>query len=170
MPLFTDGVVADAQLLNSLHAYVLKTADESVTSNATVQNDDHLLYVLPATGTYEVVVKLWASSAANAAGDLRVGFSFPTGTMHVGGIGPDSSLASGSASTSEHVGILSTTSGSSVTNLGYGLSTTTNLIVVHGLLIATATGTLRLQWAQITSNANASTVKAGSHMLIRRVA
>jgi hypothetical protein len=51
-----------------------------------------------------------------------------------------------------------------------GLSATQLAIKVHGILIATASGTLRLMWAQMAANASASTIKAGSHMLVRQVA
>lgn len=154
--------------LNAINGFVRKTADESVTSNAVQQNDDHLLYTIGATGTYLVDVFLYATSAANAAGDIRVGFSFPTGTMHFSALGADDTLASGSAQIGQWASILSATSGTSF--LAMGLSTSTLGIQVHGILIATATGTLQFQWAQFGSNANASTVKSGSHMLVRQVA
>lgn len=149
--------------LNALNGFVRKTADESVTSSTTLQNDNHLALSIPAAGTYEVDVKLFATSAANAAGDLQAGFTFPAGTMHFGIHAADTSLVSGSTTATMAVtSNLSATSGSSVVTAG--LSTSTVLIWIHGLFIATATGTLTLQWAQFASNANASTVKSGSHM------
>jgi len=153
--------------LNAINAFVRKTADESVTSSATLQNDDHLLYAIPATGTYVFEIHLLALSAANAAGDLQVGFTFPTGTFYLNGYGPDVSLASGSVSTGAW-GAAPITSG--VAALSFGLSTTSNGIYLHGLFIATATGTVQFQWSQSGSNASASTLKTGSHMLVRQVA
>ena len=154
--------------LNALNGYVLKTADESVTSSTTLQNDDHLLYTIGATGTYVFDLHLWALSAANAAGDIAVAFSFPTGTLHFQGQGPDPSLASGSVQTGEWKAVLSATSGT--TAISYGLSTNLVGIHIHGHLVATATGTLQTMWAQVGSNASATTVKAGSHMTVRQVA
>jgi len=154
--------------LNAINGYVAKTADQSVTSSTALANDTHLLYAIGATGTYIFDVHLFATSAANAAGDLSVGFTFPTGTLHFGVNGLNNTLASGSSTPGEHAGTLSATSGT--TSLPLGLSTATTYQTVHGILIATATGTLRLQWAQFASNANASTLKSGSHMLVRQVA
>lgn len=168
MALFTSGQVLTAAQLNALNGYVLKTADQSVTSSTTLANDTHLLWTIGATGTYIFDVYLFGTSAANAAGDLKVGFTFPTGTCHFGDEGPSVNLASGSADVSEWQANLSATSGTTITP--FGLSTAVVLCHVHGILIATATGTLRLQWAQWASNANASTLKAGSHMRVQQVA
>jgi hypothetical protein len=153
--------------LNAINGFVRKTADESVTSSSVQQNDDHLLYAIPAVGTYVFDLYLLALSAANAAGDLQVGFSFPTGTFYLTGFGADAGLASGSVQTGAW-GSAPITSGTAA--LTYGLSTTSNSIYLHGLFIATATGTVQFQWSQSASNASASTVKTGSHMLVRQVA
>ena len=168
MALFTAGNVLTAAQLNALNGYVLKTADQSVTSSSTLTNDTHLLYTIGATGTYIVDLWLYGTSAANNAGDLKIAFTFPTGTMHFGTAGPSVNLLSGSADVSEWFANLSATSGTTFTNVG--LSTTVSQTHIHGILIATATGTLRMQWAQFASNANASTLQAGSHMLVRQVA
>ena len=154
--------------LLALNGYVRKTADESVTSSAVLQNDDHLLYTISAAGTYVIDLVAYATSAANAAGDLGVGFTFPTGTFYLGGQGPDIGLASGNVQTGQWGANVAYTTGA-LFNV-YGLSTGANMIWLHGLFVATATGTLQFQWAQQTSNASASTIKAGSHMLVRQVA
>ena len=154
--------------LLALNGYVRKTADESVTSSAVLQNDNELLLSIGATGTYVFDVILIATSAANAAGDLAVGFTFPTGTLHLIGQGPDIGLASGNVQTGQWGAGLSIASGATFN--GYGLSTNNVGIWLHGILIATATGTLTLQWAQNASNASASTVKAGSHMIMKQTA
>lgn len=154
--------------LNALNGFVRKTADESVTSSVTLQNDDHLLYSIGATGTYVFELVLFGVSAANAAGDLIVGFSFPAGTLHFSGHGLDDTLASGNTGTPRMTGILTATSGA--TTATFGLSTTTTSIVLRGILIATATGTLQFMWAQFASSASASTLKAGSYMTVKQVA
>lgn len=153
--------------LNALNGFVRKTADESVTSSTALQNDNELLYSIADTGTYLFDLYVFATSAANAAGDINIGFSFPTGTLHFASTGADTGIASGNTSTGQWAALLSATSG--VTTGGYGLSTSNLMIHVHGILIATATGTLQFMWAQNSSNANASTVKAGSHMEVKQV-
>lgn len=154
--------------LEALNGFVLKAADESVTSSAALQDDNHLLFTIPQAGTYIVDAWLWATSAANAAGDLAVGFSFPSGTMHIHGQGTDATLASGTAGPGQWLTALSATSG--VSNVPFGLSTGNVGIHIVGILIASASGTLQLRWAQTVSNVNASTVKAGSFMTVRQVA
>jgi hypothetical protein len=160
-----NELLADMAAING---FVRKTADESVTSSTTLQDDDHLLYAIGATGTFIFDAWLYATSAADAAGDLAVGFTFPTATCHAGVFGLSDTLASGDSGSVKAQAGLSITSGAVLANLG--LSTSTLMIHLHGILIATATGTLRLQWAQASSSASASTVKAGSHMLVRQVA
>lgn len=148
--------------------YVAKTADESVTSSTALQDDDHLLFSITTGGTYLIDAFLYGVSAANTAGDIAVGFSFPTGTLHFSGRGAHNSLAAGSESTGEWIVRLSATSGT--TNIPYGLSTAGVAMHLHASFTATATGTLQLIWGQLASDASASTLKAGSHMTILRVA
>jgi len=148
--------------LEALNGFVRKTADESVTSSAVLQNDDHLLFSIPQAGTYAFEFVIFATSAANAAGDIQIQLTGPTGTFTFGGVGLDITLASGNTGTVNMAGISTT--------LNFGVSTTQTMILIKGILVATASGTLQLQWAQQTSNANATTVKAGSHMFVRQVA
>ena len=168
-PDFTTAEVVTATKMDQLAPDVVrKTADESVTSSATLQNDNELFVTIGATGTYLIELTLYALSAANAAGDIKVAFTFPTGTMHFSGWAADSGLASGAIQTGVWVAKLSAISGTDT--FDSGLSTAALGINIHGIFTATATGTLQVQWAQLASNANASTVKAGSHMVVRQVA
>lgn len=155
--------------LNALNGYVRKTADQSVTSSIVLVNDSVLSLAIPAPGTYVIDTYLIASSAANSAGDINVGFGFPTGTLDFFCIGAiDPALTAGSIGTVNNNAILTATSGTSV--IGLGLSTSINGIHVHANFVATASGTLNFMWCQNSSNASASTVKAGSHMTMRQVA
>lgn len=167
-PDFTAGeVVTDTKMDQVSLDFIRKTADESVTSSATLQNDDHLLATIGATGTYLFDLWLRGTSAANAAGDLAIGFTYPTGTLDLFGLGLDGTLASGTTGTVQATSV-SPVSGNVAAF--YGLSTSIVTINIRGILIATATGTLQFQWAQQASNANASTIKAGSHLTVRQVA
>lgn len=168
MALFTAGNPLTAAQLNAINGYVRKTADTSMTSNATLTNDPHLFYAIPGAGTFHFELYLLGLSAANAAGDLQVAFSFPTGTAIASGIGPDVSLASGNAVIGQFGVSTAITSGALFN--AYGLSTNVTLTHLQVELIATASGTFRLLWAQAASNASASTLKIGSRMLVRQVA
>jgi hypothetical protein len=164
--LFTTGQVVTAAQLNALNGYVAKTADQSVTSSTTLVNDTHLFQAV-AAGTHVVDCYLFGTSGADSAGDVKFAFSFP-GTMTWYGDGPDTALATAATQTTQFFAYASATSGTST--IGYGLSASVLGIHLHGLLTATTAGTLRLMWAQFASNANASTLKAGSHMTVRQVA
>lgn len=147
--------------------FAVKPTDESVTSSTTLQNDDHLLGAIPAAGTY--LFDLYAMvSGGNAAGDIKFGFTFPTGTLHFMGLGLDVSLASGTTGTMETNSKQGAASGTTI--IGYGISTTPTWIQLHGILIATAAGTLQTQWAQVASSPTASKVLAGSHLVLKPVA
>jgi len=168
-PDWTASEVVTATKLDQVSVdYVLKSADEDLNLSTTLQNDNHLAYTVAATGTYIADLWLYAKSAANGAGDINVGWSFPTGTLHYSAVGLGLTLASGNDGTVTPPTILNATSGVSV--IGLGLSTATLLIQVHAHFVATATGTLQFMWGQNSSNANNSTVKAGSHMIVRQVA
>lgn len=174
-PVTVEQIIADltalegrATALEALQElYVAKTADESVTSSSTLQDDNHLLLSVAANTDYYGLLVVLATSAANAAGDIHTGFTFPAGaTLHWGAHGPTTALASGSVGDVEYLARLSATSGT--TEISYGLSTSI-LTIVHYLHLLTAgtAGTLRLQWAQQASNGSATTVKAGSYMWLK---
>lgn len=154
--------------LTALNGYVAKTADQSVTSSAVLANDSELFYSIGGAGTYVFDLHLYGVSAANAAGDIQFSISFPAGTCYWGDHVLDPALPSSVIASLAAVGFSPATSGTSVVSAG--LSTTITSAWLHGLLIATAAGTLRLMWSQQASNANASTLKAGSHMSVRQVA
>lgn len=154
--------------LLALNGFVRKTADESVTSNAVLQNDDHLFITVPAAGTYEICVTLVAVSAANAAGDIRVGATFPAGTMTLFGDGLTQTLASGSEGVM--VRFAPTLTSGVDPGLGYGLSTLATSIELKFLFVATASGTFQFQWAQSASSVSASTVKANSYLTMKQMA
>lgn len=154
--------------LNAINGFVRKTADESVTSSVTLQNDDHLLIAIPAAGTYEICVNLQVVSAANAAGDFRYGATFPAGTMYAFSDGMGQALPSGGESDVYRV------SGPITSGVdpafGFGASTTITASFIKFLFIATASGTFQFQWAQAGASANATTVKAGSYLTMKQMA
>jgi hypothetical protein len=152
-------------------SFVRKTADESVTSSTTLQNDNELVLAVSASATYVFRVWLLATDATDATGDIKFGFTFPTGAVcHFSGKGPHTLMASGGAfGDAEFIGRNTATSGSTVAS--YGLSSSVIGIELSGLLIVAGTaGNFQLQWAQNASDGNATTVQAGSYMTLERVA
>lgn len=166
-PTFLAGQTLTAALLTASQPdIVVKASTESVTSSTTFQNDDELLLSVEANATYAVELFLVHSSAT--AGDIKIQFTGPSGaTFTWGAHGAEVGTTSSGAVTEV---VMSSRTISEVVQLGGGASTGT-IAFVRGTLITSATaGTLTLQWAQVTSSASASQVRAGSFLKARRTA
>lgn len=175
-PTFTAGnVLTGAQMtilgndLLAINGFVRKTADQSVTSSTVLVNDTHLTYPVVA-GTYVMDWYLIGTSAANAAGDLNVAWTYPTASLATAfSMGPDISIASAGVSTGQWSANAVTLTSGTLFN-SFGLSTFNLSIWLHTMFVFTATGNVQLQWAQNSSSASASTLKTGSHVVVRQVA
>ena len=137
--------------------FALKTVNETVSSNTTLQNDDALLWAVAANATYALDLRLLYNSGAT--GDLKVQFTAPaSATMSWGGIWANTSGALTNPSNNNLA---------SVQSMGGGGDFSAT---IHGTLTTVGTaGTLQLQWAQNTSDATNTTVYAGSWGSIWRV-
>lgn len=150
--------------VQGLSTTVVKTADESVTSSIVLQDDNELLFTAAANATYEV----WAFLhyiGVNAGGILKIGWAGPASATFDW---TASGLATGAIATTGNLDASYLSLASTIT-LGGGA----NDVVARpsGLLVTSATsGTFKLQWAQGTSSATATTVKAGSFLAYRRIA
>lgn len=142
--------------------WALKAADESVASSTTLQNDDTLLVTLEANATYEFVAHV--GYVGNTTGDIKLAFTFPSGASCYwsGKGGPASDDTFGSSGSTRHSVSFGDASG---TSLSFAGSTTVLSVHILGVVTTASTaGTLQLQWAQNTSNATNTTVKAGSFL------
>jgi hypothetical protein len=144
-------------LNSTAHPIVRKTADESVTSSTTFQNDDHLFFAMAANEVWYVRVGLRVFDASASVADLKVVFTAPASataaltTNHnkVGG-GPVSRGAGTFLSSGET----------------FDISNVDEWIEIYGLVMNAGTaGNFQLQWAQQVSNASAVTVKTNSYIL-----
>jgi hypothetical protein len=151
---------ADKTKLDGLSAgswtTVRKTADESKASDTTLGADTHLRFTAVASKTYAVRGRVWFSTPA--AADFKFRFTFTSGASifihHV-------SIPCGSAT--ETVGMENATPTTTISCLGTG--TTGGYVEFDGVVTADASNrTFALQWAQVTSNAGNTTVKAGSYV------
>jgi hypothetical protein len=152
---------------------VTKQANEQLTSSVTLQNDNELALAVEANSVYDVTLVLFGQTAnSDIAGDLAVGFTFPSGgVLHWTGTGPnnaDLSVANSSSAKGEWIARMSATSG--VTTIPYGMSGVAIGVILHATLITSSAGTLQLQWAQNASDADALTILAGSRMKALRTA
>jgi len=168
-PQFTAGEDITADKLNSMLGLTAwKTATESVTSSTTLQNDDELFLTVEANATYIMFMVLFHDSDTGAAADTKIGWSAPaSATMNWGVHGANTASTSSTAVTSVN---MQTRTIIEVAAFGGGDSTGTMALVGGTLVTSGTAGTFRLQWAQETSNAVATNVRAGSYLTLKRVA
>jgi hypothetical protein len=169
---FTAGQTLTAAALNALVPLEAQlSSDQSKTSNTTFADLTDLTLAVEANATYQVEGLFIATSAANAAGDVKYRFSYPANaTMTITGPGPHNSLASGSQADGEWFYVLLDNS-SPTADIPYGASTAGAAAIINGKLVVGATaGDLVVGWAQQSSNANATVFKAGSYIRLRRTA
>lgn len=142
-----------------------KTADESVTSSTTLQDDDHLTFAIGAS-------EEWVGNL-----ELSVGASLSTTGIKV-------TLTAPSGATAEYDAIqlhfspagVHTNSGRSTT-LGTAINFTTTVAadsakikMAFWILNSTTAGSVTLQFAQSTSIATGVTIRKGSFLIAHRVA
>jgi hypothetical protein len=151
--------------------WVVKPSDESLASNTTAQDDDHLLVAVLASTTYEVQAEIFFTEAAGTSSDFKVQWTFPAGCrLDLGVSGPHESWVPGAGAALEaEWAAWSNETASPSSSKKFG---TSNVAVFtlrcHGTLqVGVTAGTFRLQWAQGTSNASATTVKGGSSLILR---
>ncbi len=160
------GLVA-ALAARPVPLFAYKTADEAVTSSTTMQNDDHLVLAVAASTVY--LLEAFLVYDASTASDLEVQWSTPagtTGSWHPGNVG------AAAASSSSPIISLYRNIGQSSTLGGIGTGAGNILVSnVRGLVaVSTTAGNFRLQWAQTTSGATASTIYANSWLRLTPVA
>ncbi|MGH7252897.1 MAG: hypothetical protein ACREIE_03760 [Nitrospiraceae bacterium] len=136
---------------------VIKGVDESVTSTTVVQNDDELTFALIANTTYFFRAYIFFNTPI--AADFK--FSFVcTGTQTATESKVFSTMAGSVGSTSH--GVNCSAGGDFIvtgTTLPMGYVTIEMVIKQSG-----TAGTWTFQWAQNTSNAGATKVRAGSYV------
>jgi hypothetical protein len=149
--------------------YARKTAAESLASNTTPQNDDHITFTLAASAVYDLRAYLAVTGAS--AADFKTQWAF-TGPASAGNhtnryaLGPaasDTDVTDGNMRSTRH------TWGSSVV---YGTDGTNTTHIEEGGLLDTlaGSGTITLQWAQNASNAASTVVSTSSYAILERLA
>jgi hypothetical protein len=165
---FVTAALMNAHLRDNLnasapHLVVRKTADQSVVSSTTQVDDDTLKLTVAANEVWNVQFNVLHSAAA--AGDIRIGFSWPSGNISFSGTGDNESATTTfyiwQSSTSPHAGW-------AFNGLGTGLKT---FVCIEGVFTNGGTaGDLKMRGAQGTSNAPASVVHANSTLYAVKLA
>lgn len=151
--------------------YAVKSATTSRNTTTTVTADPHLSIALPADSQWDIQADLWVSSAANAAGDFRYGWTFPTGaSLDMGSHGLIDTIASGSVGDIDTEVRVSADTSSPSAETSNMASTTATLITPRGrITVGSTAGNLVLTWAQLASNGNNTNLLIGSKLVARRL-
>jgi len=159
-PVFLAGSRLTAGLLTSGEPIqVIKPADQSLTSNATLQNDNALTLPVVANATYLFRCMLDYEGGTQGSSDIKWTWTLPAGATMRYWLGRTSTA--GAALIGEATGAQTLTAGSS----GAG---NLNGILMDGTLIMSSTaGSITLQWAQNTSSGTATIVHAQSYLWLQ---
>jgi hypothetical protein len=153
------AVVAAVAELRPIRAR--KTGPQSVTSSTTLVDDSELLLPVDGSSEYEVLGLVFFSAAV--AGDLKIGWSGPSGAGFSWSFGGGPSTISSASDIWYHG---SNTIGGTDIAGGTGSNA---ILRVAGVLTTTNAGTLLLRWAQGTSSGTATSIVAPSVLIARKI-
>lgn len=139
-----------------------KTADESVTSSTTLQNDDHLTFSIAANEEWVVDVMLDIGDALSTTG-VKLAITAPSGAT------ADMNLMM-MPGTSDIAGHTTTPATGFDSGAASHSSTFAIAHVSYWVLNGANAGSITLQFAQSTSSGSAVTLRKGSRMIAHRVA
>jgi hypothetical protein len=146
---------------------IVKSADETVTSSTTLQNDDELVFALAASAVYKIDGAI--SVAGATAGDIKTAFTVPTSaTGNVEFIGA-TVAASGSDNWSRALNIVDFVTPDFGTFGTLGVATFQPVLIKGAIFTAGSSGNLTFQWAQNASSGTATTVGKGSWITVTRI-
>lgn len=155
-----DGATVTASQLNTIGLTAHKFANTSRASTTTLADDPHLTVAVAASSAYTVEAYLKVTISGGSGG-YKNGWTVPSGAVgdfHFHGI----------ESTGTQYPYVTNEASSSNVNFGNPVSTV--LISITGRLTTVNAGTFAIRWAQVTSDANATIVYAGSWLKLRKIA
>jgi hypothetical protein len=159
-----------ADLIRPLAFGVVKQVAESVTSSTALQDDNELFVALAANTTYKLDLALLVTETTGTTADIKLAWTQPAGCrIDAAAVGAHVSWNGTSGAVEVEFGSWQGETGSPTTAKNFG---TINAGIsfgyhVRGTVVTGANaGTLRLQWAQVASVAEAVTVQAGSSLIL----
>jgi len=157
---FAAGDIPTAAQLNDLPPrWAYKSGDETIISNSTMQNDDHMFLTVAASTKYEF--RLYAVYNSGTTPDLKIGWTLPAGATNVYRIDYFDTAAASQKGQSSTV----PTTGFAVGGFGADL-----FAIFDGTIsVSTTAGTMQIQWAQNTLTASNSTMRAGSYLRLHKI-
>jgi len=142
---------------NNLNVFKLKSSDETVNSSTTMQDDNDLQFPILAGQMWEFKIVLDTSSGATP--DFKFQTNQTAGHIIHFSSGRDADITNRSC--------YAASIGTAMTVLHH--SSADGHVYAHGYFVAEADGDFKLQWAQNTSDAGNTTVKANSFLVARRL-
>jgi len=157
------GSVLSALITECRPVHARKTADETVSNSTTLQNDDALFVAVAANCTYEL--RLYVIYDAGTTADYKWALTYPAGsTLNYTVVTHAADL------TFTEPGASAVASGTAVAAGGNGLGTPRGIHVLGNLVTSTTAGTLQYQWAQNGAVVENTLTKAGSQLVVARLA
>jgi len=158
LPVFKAGTRLTAAVLNgAIGLTAIKSADTGRASTTTLAADPDLTVAVLANTAYLVRISMLYKSGTTNTGDLKIGFSVPTGATFAGGFLCISNPLG--------VAIFPVPTASTVmVSYGNGTSNPLWCEVTANLVVSTTAGNFTLTWAQNTSSGTATTLMAGSSL------
>lgn len=153
--LYTGGAGANPSWGNVPAIGKYKTADESVTNSAALQNDDDLKFSIGANENWAFIMPI--GLVCGASGGFKWAFTLPSGASGFGG---------------NLIGTARLTSADLTTGSGETTASTTasNQPIIVGYVANSSTpGTVQFQFAQNATNGTATTVKKGSILIAVKI-
>lgn len=166
MPWVAFETITAAKLNKRLPIWVVKSANEAVTSSSTLQNDDELVVTLPANSRWRVEAVILASGTTNG---LKSDWTIPADATLVPlkqVLGPDSASTDRSNTNVRLGAHAHDTVAEYGVDDGAAIWTT---IREEFIVDMVSEGDLQFRWAQVISNAVAVNVRAGSWLRAERI-
>lgn len=154
----------NAAFTNVTELFVVKSADETVTSSTTLQNDDHLFLTPLINTTYDLELCIFTFVGGSII-DVSAAFTFPAGaTLSMGAFSPDNTLGAGATvGPGQWINSVGDTSSPSAAFV-FGSGSNVTSMIKGTLLMGATAGVLHFQWAQAASSAAPLSVLAGSYL------
>jgi hypothetical protein len=171
-PIWRAGMKLSESRLEAMQwTYLSKSADETVTSSTTLQNDNDLFFSVAANATYYIRAHL--DFGGLTAADFKCAYTFPALSD-----GRKICLGPQSGTTDRQDTTMCTTYHALGTERNYGCMSTVagdipneGMFAIEHVLLQTGAnaGTFQLQWAQVTSNATATELRIDSFFMYKRM-
>lgn len=160
--------ITDKRVITRGPTIIRKTADESVTSSTTLQDDNH--FTFPVNANEVVLVEGLIVATGHSDGDVKIALLAPAGTTgRFAGLGPAAAVTNVGATTMSSAAITDFTTPDTLT-FGVVTASSATAIQVRALLVIGGTaGVVKLQWAQDASNGTATIVETDSYLTCTRV-